>query len=349
MEPPCVSVLLPIYGDEPFLLGALAQTYSDFEVVAVTESLSDDTARTLEASPLPIKRVEYHGDGGLAGALNAGIERCRGDYVARMDADDVAREDRLVTQVEFLDRRPDVGVLGGGYERIDELGRSYGPIYPPGTHLAIRWQLLLTSCIPHPSAMIRKSVLEETGIRYRPTFDAAEDFDLWTRLAGHTRLRNLRTVLLKYRIRGNKKSERDADRQRELVEWIAVREVDKKLSSVRFSEDEIFDMRRLLYDGAASSVDRPRAAKNYLKLLDAFERDVADGRRVKGARVHAARTLARGLLRPPIDTDNLLPLVKLLNADPAYPARLLWFLIRRRLSSQPRIQSVISERSRLGN
>jgi glycosyltransferase involved in cell wall biosynthesis len=337
MNSPRVSVLLPVYADEPFLEEALdslaAQTYEDFDVVAVTEEASDAALDALQSSSLDVQRIIYDGEGGLADALNVGIEAANGEYIARMDADDIAHPDRLVTQVTFLDNNPKVGIVGSAYTRIGSEGQEYGTVMPPTSHLAIRWQLLLTSCIPHPTAMIRRSLLKETGIRYRPAFEAVEDFDLWTRLAHHTRLRNLDQSLLKYRIEGKKKSDLNSESKQAQIARIIQREVEDVLSNFQITDEELVQLRRLLYDGAAASVDKRRAGGNYLRMLVAFEQTVADGRRVRPVRTHATVTLARGVLRPPIQIDSLPVLVWLLKIMPSYPLEIVRFLYDHRVAT----------------
>jgi glycosyltransferase involved in cell wall biosynthesis len=331
---PRISIVLPVYGHEPHLglaLSSLAeQTYSDFEIVVVTDDVSPTTRREIDNGPDRMTVIEHDSSGGLSGALNVGIENATGEFIARMDGDDLSMQNRLQRQVEFLDSNPEVGVLGGACERIDQTGASHGVIIPPSTHLGIRWRLLLTSCIPHPTAMIRRSVLEETGIRYRPEFNAAEDYDLWTRLASKTKLRNLDEPLIKYRIAGDRKSERDATEQKKLGESIATRTVDRYLPNVDFSEKEVIAMQGMLYRGASESADKRKVSIDCFELFRQFEQEYGDPDVSKEVSRDFSVTLARSILRPPIQANSFGQLVQLLSVDPVYPLALTAFLLERR-------------------
>ena len=331
MADPTVSVVLPVYRSEPHLgeaLDSLAmQSFADFETIVVSDDLDSSTADALSRSPIEIHHYEHDGEGGLAGALNKGLDRARGTYLARMDADDIARSDRIARQVAFLDDHPDVGVLGTSYEQIDAEGRSLATIRPPRTHLGIRWQLLLQNCIPHPTAMIRRSVLEETGKRYRPSFNAVEDYDLWIQLADVTQLRNLSAPLLRYRIDGDRKSRRDAARQQDLLEDVVVRSVSKTLVEFNPDRDELIEMLHALYTCSTAETAKRPIADRYISMLRSFEETLAGGARVAEARRHASLTLARYLLRPPVEYRSLPLLIHAFSIDPRYPltfARFLW-------------------------
>jgi len=334
MANPRISVVLPIYEREPHLLKTLSsldrQSFNDFEVIVITEDIHPETDDVLKSTDFDIIELRYEENRGLSGALNYGIEHAKGDYIARIDADDIALPDRFENQIATLQSNPDIGVLGGGYERIDRSGTSLGVITPNSTHLGIRWRLLLTSCIPHPTAMIRRSVLEETGIRYRPEFNAAEDYDLWTRLAPETKLRNLNEPLIKYRIAGDRKSERDAAQQRRLAESIATRTVDRDLPEADFSKKDVIDMQSMLYGGASERIDKKSVSEGCFDLLRQFKRKYGDPGVPKEVSRDFSVTLARSILRPPLQTDSLDQLVKLLSVDPGYPTALASFLLKRR-------------------
>ncbi|MFC6940473.1 glycosyltransferase [Salinirubellus sp. GCM10025818] len=329
--PRSVSVLLPVYRDEPFLSEALSslegQTFDDFEVVAVTESLSEGTAAALDASGLPIDRVEYDGGGGLAGALNAGLERCAGDYVARMDADDVALPHRLERQVEFLEAHPGVGVVGSRYRRIDRDGRYHRCTDVMRTDLEIRWRMLLSSCIPHPTAVMRRAVLERHDVRYRERFDAAEDYDLLVRLLDHAEGANLSEPLLEYRIgTEDKKSVREADRQRRLADRISHRYVSRSFPELGLNLRQVSDLRLLIHGGGATGLDKQELGATYLELLSAFESKYEPHPDLVAVREEATLQLLRALSRPPLRPDSLGLVVDAVRIDPRLPLRFLGYL-----------------------
>src|ERR1051325_1151561 len=112
-RPPTVSVLLPVYNAERYLESALqsvlGQTFSDFEVIAVDDGSKDNSKKILErfAANDPRIRVISRPNTGIVGALNDGLAVARGEFIARMDADDVALPGRFQAQLDYLRGHPD--------------------------------------------------------------------------------------------------------------------------------------------------------------------------------------------------------------------------------------------------
>ena len=205
MVTPTVSVVLCVYNSERYLAEAiesiLAQTMRDIEFVIVDDGSTDGTSAILRryAAADDRVRVVTRPHEGVAASLNAGCDLARGRYIARMDADDVALLDRLEKQVAFLERNPDVAVLGGALEVIDDQGRTTHVKANPSGDAEIRERLLHEDCMAHPSVMLRTEVLRAAG-GYRTTFHHAEDYDLWLRLAETCQFANLPGILVRYRV-----------------------------------------------------------------------------------------------------------------------------------------------------
>lgn len=140
----------------------------------------------------------------------------KGEFLARMDADDIALPERLTRQVEFLQAHPEVVCVGGAQEIIDEAGRCLlTRLAPPEQDNEIqRLALAGHGSICHPCATIRRGALEEVG-GYDETVVSAEDLDLWLKLGERGRLANLRDVVLKYRINTQSVSGKNPLQQRE--------------------------------------------------------------------------------------------------------------------------------------
>src|SRR5438045_8388133 len=123
-----VSVLMSVYNGQEFLCEAIesvsTQSYRDFEFLIIDDGSTDGTPEILRkyAAADERIRVHRHENRGRAESLNVGIELARGEYIARMDADDVALPERLRQQLEFLEGHPDVGLLGGAFELISSRG-----------------------------------------------------------------------------------------------------------------------------------------------------------------------------------------------------------------------------------
>jgi glycosyltransferase involved in cell wall biosynthesis len=209
MSVPTVTVIMPIYNAAAHVREAtesiLSQTFADFELLAVDDGSSDDSASLLRGYGDPRLRVERNERNlGLVATLNRAVGRAKGRYIARMDADDVSLPTRLAEQVAYLESHPDVSGVSAAYEFIDEEGRrlpvDYGLLRPVGPAL-LRWSLHFGTFFCHPASMLRREVFENTG-GYDPDFAHAEDYELWLRATTRFRLDNLPRVLLRYRVHG---------------------------------------------------------------------------------------------------------------------------------------------------
>lgn len=204
---PPVSVLMTVYNAEPFLDEAiksiLGQSFGDFEFIIIDNASTDGSREMLASCSDSRLRVFHNTENiGPPRALNRGLQMAKGEYVARMDADDVALPDRLVKQFDFMARNPDCAAAGTQIRLFDHNGKKIYVPWMPVTQDEIRWKLMFTSPLAHSSVMMRKDcVLEVDG--YDERFRYAPDYDLWSRLIlqGH-RLANLLDFLALIRIHG---------------------------------------------------------------------------------------------------------------------------------------------------
>ncbi len=220
MSAPRLSVLLPCRDAAEHLPQAIRslslQTWRDFEVVAVDDGSSDDTGELLErwAARDPRVRVVHRQRSGLAGALAVGSSLCRGELIARADADDVAHPRRFAQQIEWLDARPDVAAVGTHvrYFPRDRVGwgarryeRWLNELSEPES---LARDMFVECPIAHPTLMIRRSAFVEIG-GYRVN-GWPEDYDLLLRLhLSGARLANVPQVLHFWREGGARASRTD--------------------------------------------------------------------------------------------------------------------------------------------
>lgn len=199
-----ITVLMPVYNGEQFLPETIesvqAQTCTDWEFLILDDGSTDRSAeivRQYAEKDDRIRFVQNEHNMGVARTLNRGLSLARGAYIARVDADDPLYRTRLAAQSAFLDAHPEVGVLGSGsvWERPDTTF-----IHFPGaaSDAQIKADFPFENRLAHSTLMIRKSVLDETGMQYDPNYKL-EDYELWTRLARHTQFAVLRQPLIKHR------------------------------------------------------------------------------------------------------------------------------------------------------
>lgn len=173
------EVLIVVNGTDPSLPGIVGGA-----AVGVLGS----SARLLHAPGVNLSR-----------ALNLALRDARHDLVARMDADDVSRPERLAAQERALAERPGVMVLGSGFDRIDHAGGVIERCEVPCDAREVRWRLLIDNCVAHGSVLMRRRAVLDAG-GYDESCDRAQDYDLWLRLIRRGPVvANLRERLYQYR------------------------------------------------------------------------------------------------------------------------------------------------------
>jgi glycosyltransferase involved in cell wall biosynthesis len=198
---PRVTVLLPVYDGEAYLREAidsiLGQTWRDLELLVIDDGSRDASRDVVASYRDPRVRLHAHERNmGLVPTLNEGLELARGEYVARMDADDVAHPGRLARQVRYLDAQPEVAALGTAVRNFGEVRNSWTLKTDPP---AVRARLLFECALCHPTVMLRAAALRRHGLRYDAAYRHAEDWALWVAIADKEAAANLPEQLLRYR------------------------------------------------------------------------------------------------------------------------------------------------------
>ena len=204
MSSPLVSVLLPVYNGERYLQAAiqsiLNQSFTDFELIVINDGSTDGTAKIVDSIQDKRVKVLHQANMGLPITLNRAIRLARGTYLARQDSDDLSLPTRLIKQVHFLEQHPQYGLLGTWADILLEDAPTNRALCHPTSNGQIQIQLLFSNCFVHSSVMMRKSILEVSGLYpEEPEKFPPEDYDLWLRIAKHASVANLGDALLLYR------------------------------------------------------------------------------------------------------------------------------------------------------
>jgi len=207
MSSPRVSVVMSVYNGAAFLGEAiesvLAQTFSDFELLAVNDGSTDDTGDILGryAADSRLRVLTNPQNAGLTRSLNQALAVATGELVARQDADDRSLPHRFRRQVEFMDANPAIALLGSDVRLIDHKGRPRlrRAGYRARTPLGARWQLLFENPFIHTAVMFRRGVVVDRLGGYDETHPLSQDFELWSRLMAGFDACNLGEVLLDHR------------------------------------------------------------------------------------------------------------------------------------------------------
>ena len=200
---PLVSVVMPMRNAEAFLhdsVGSiLTQTYRKFDFIILDDDSSDGSRNFVQSlKDHRIRLIKNEKQMGVAETLNRGLSEARGKYIARMDADDISLPERLARQVAYLENHPEIAAVG---TRVDYFGGPWGmlDLRPCASSVCAAF-LIFATPIVHPTAMIRRELLNGNGLMYRSVFSRSEDYDLWVRLVDFGGLANLPDVLLRYRL-----------------------------------------------------------------------------------------------------------------------------------------------------
>lgn len=177
----------------------LRQSLRDFELWVLDDGSTDDTVAIVESfRDARVRVVRHSRQQGIATLLNEGLSLARAELVARIDADDIARPNRLGIQKACLDSRSELAALGTAARFF---GREpWVRVSPPTTADSVRAFMVFDNPLLHPTVMLRRSLLQAHGLAYRSEFSKSEDFDLWERLAQVTAVDNLDTVTMHIRV-----------------------------------------------------------------------------------------------------------------------------------------------------
>lgn len=199
-----VSVIMPVYNGEAYLKVAvdsiLSQSMTDFELIIIDDCSTDLTASIINSytdERIIYKRNEHNM--GVAKSLNKGLLLAKGEYIARMDADDISLPNRFQVQVDFMDNNQDVGVCGTDIMIFGDGVQN--EVHHFSTHhddLCI--DLIFNTALAHPTIMIRKSILIDNEISYDPSYETAEDYKLYIDLSKVSKISCLPQILLRYRV-----------------------------------------------------------------------------------------------------------------------------------------------------
>ena len=197
---------MSVYNGEQYLQDAiesvLNQTFYNFEFLIIDDASNDLTPEIISGNQDPrIKVIRNSKNLGLTKSLNIGLGLAAGEYIARMDADDISLPERLERQVAFLDQHPEITIVGTAKQLIDQHGDILGTYIP-----LLRPQyrdFLKTNQITHGSVMIRRKILVAYS-GYNETFRRSQDYALWLKMSKKQKIYNIPDVL--YNLRAHVKS-----------------------------------------------------------------------------------------------------------------------------------------------
>ena len=199
-----ISVLMPVYNSEKYLVEAiesiLNQTYSNFELIISYDQSEDNSYKIIEDFKSKDSRIIVSNGKrrGIINALNDSLKLAKGEYLARMDSDDISLPTRFEKQINFMKANPLIGVCGTWIEVFGNSNKNYVLRYPESDKL-LKLKLLFSVSFAHPSVLIKHELIKKHGLKYHQDFETIEDYKFWLDLSKHTNFGVVPEVLLKYR------------------------------------------------------------------------------------------------------------------------------------------------------
>ncbi|MDR1544414.1 MAG: glycosyltransferase family 2 protein [Prevotellaceae bacterium] len=197
---PKISILMPCFNVEKYVAEAiesmLNQTFGNFELLILDDCSTDRTAEIVKS--FADKRIVYHKNEtnlGLSENLNVGIRLAKGEYIARMDGDDISVPERLEKQAAVLEKHPEIDICGAGFKWF---GTRTSTVFHPKNHEEIKAQMLFGCPVIIP--IFRKNVIIENNLWYRTSAFPAEDYMFWAECVRVAKIYNIQEILFYYRM-----------------------------------------------------------------------------------------------------------------------------------------------------
>lgn len=210
-----ISVIMSVYNEAEYIRDSidslLAQTVNDFELIIIDDCSSDDTVKIIEE--YKDERISIHMNDtnqGLTKNLNKALKMCKGDFIARMDGDDICEPDRFEKQVRYFDEHPDVYLISCRMQTFGDGVRKY---ITPIEHEAILDKMLINAVMPHPGFMMRGNLIYDEGFEYDESLVTAQDYDFESRVAMEHRLGMIPDYALHYRLHSGQVSQKKKENQ----------------------------------------------------------------------------------------------------------------------------------------
>lgn len=234
---PKITVLLTVYNRESIsrtIESILSQTFQDFELLIIDNASTDNTQSIIKSySDNRIRLYINEKNMGQTYSLNRGLTLARGEYIARIDADDICLPKRLEIQAEFLDKNPEFGFCGSWVRYITDDDVLTVTMKMPKSDNSLRAMQIFSCSMYHPSAMYRKSIIETNSITYDSRIVISEDYELWRKLLNYSKGLNIPQILIYYR-----KGDNDSVKHADLMFKEAL-EIRRKIYISDFSENNV--------------------------------------------------------------------------------------------------------------
>ncbi|HOZ36486.1 MAG TPA: glycosyltransferase [bacterium] len=201
---PKISVIMSVYNGQKYVQEAIQsiidQTSKDWELIVVNDGSNDESGKIIaEFKDERIIIITNKVNLGLTKSLNLALNQAAGEYIARLDSDDISEAERLEKQLTFMEKHPEIVLVGSGVIRINDQGGKMANEQVATGPLALKYALLLHNPFYHSTIFFRRKEIMAAG-GYNEDYRCAQDFELYSRLAKKYQLNNINEPLVRFRV-----------------------------------------------------------------------------------------------------------------------------------------------------
>ena len=322
MKDPEISTIMTVHNGQLFLGQAiesiLNQTFRNNELIVINDNSTDDTRQIIEGFCDQDSRIILINNPKNFGpfiSANLGLKIAKGEFIARMDADDISLPIRFERQVNFLESHKEIGLLGTNGSYIDETGKVLAPFRHFENDLEIRWGNLFNSQFIHSSIMFRRSLVPLAGM-YREDHKYAQDYEFTSRLLQHTNGANLKEKLVLWRRTSGNISSQKKEEQLKFGTQIAMDNINRLFGYEFVTDHAELLVFRGLYRGTYKNANEEQVIR-FLQILEKFieTRKIppsAERRFIKGV----ATRMFESIYRKGLNKSNQKVLGKIIRMSP---------------------------------
>lgn len=272
---PVVSLVMPCYNSANYIVEAvnsvLSQDYECFELIIVDDGPVDSTSELVSMfNDDRIRFFRLSSNFGLGYAMNFGIRKSKGKYIAVADSGDVSFSRRISTQLFFLENNPNIYCLGSGYILIDSEGGFICDIYMPESYKQIQTHLFIGNAIDQSTMMFRRSVFFDYGICYDETLLNSADYDFVFRVSEKFVISNIQECLVNKRGESGEILIAGIKRQSDFANIIRRKQLD--MLGVQYSHDDFLFHLSLIHNEYLRDEELLHAESWLNNLIEANER-----------------------------------------------------------------------------